>query len=50
MTKDPVCGMSVDEKSPAAKSEYKGKVYLFCCTACKEKFDKKPEKYIRLEA
>ncbi len=50
MTKDPFCGMTVDEKSPAAKSEYKGKVYYFCCTACKEKFNKAPEKYVLINA
>ena len=30
----------------AAKSEYKGKTYYFCCPGCKEPFDKDPEKYI----
>ena len=47
MAKDPVCGMIVDEKTPAAKSEYQGKVYYFCCAACKEKFDKEPVRYIK---
>ena len=47
VAKDPVCNMMVDEKTPAAKSEYQGKVYYFCCTACKEKFDKEPEKYVK---
>ena len=46
MPKDPVCGMEVDEKK-AIKSEDKGKACYFCCLACKEVFDKEPEKYLR---
>ena len=45
-TKDPVCGMEVDEKK-TAKSEYKGKVYYFCCPVCKEAFAKESEKYLK---
>jgi len=44
--KDPVCKMKVKKSEAAAVSEYKGKKYYFCAVACKEKFDKKPEKYI----
>ncbi|MFQ6108843.1 MAG: P-II family nitrogen regulator [Candidatus Aminicenantales bacterium] len=47
MVMDPVCDMQVDEKAPGATSIYKGKTYYFCCTACKDKFDKEPEKYVR---
>jgi YHS domain-containing protein len=46
MVKDPVCGMKVDEKK-AAKTEFKGKAYYFCCLSCQETFDKDPEKYLR---
>jgi YHS domain-containing protein len=46
MAKDPVCNMIVDEKKAAATSEYKGTNYYFCAKACKEKFDKDPEKFI----
>lgn len=49
MAKDPICDMEVDEKKPAAISNYKGKTYYFCARACKEKFDKAPEKYIKEE-
>lgn len=45
MAKDPVCGMRVDEKSAAGKSEYKGKTYYFCSTGCKAAFDQDPEQY-----
>ena len=46
MAKDPVCGMDVDEKNAAAKSDYKGKTYYFCAPGCKVAFDKEPEKYL----
>ncbi|HEC88173.1 MAG TPA: YHS domain-containing protein [Thermoplasmata archaeon] len=46
MVKDPVCGMEVDAKRVAAKSEYKGKVYYFCYLHCKEAFDNEPEKFL----
>jgi YHS domain-containing protein len=45
MAKDPVCGMQVDEKTAAGKSEYQGKTYYFCNLGCKATFDKSPEKY-----
>jgi len=46
MTKDPVCGMQVDEKT-AAKSEYDGQTYYFCSNSCKSDFDSNPARYIR---
>jgi len=45
MAKDLVCGMEVDEKTAAGKSEYKGELYHFCSTGCKKAFEKEPEKY-----
>ena len=45
MAKDPVCGMECDEKTAAAKSEYKDKTYYFCVPGCKKSFDADPEKY-----
>jgi YHS domain-containing protein len=45
MAKDPVCGMTIDEKKAAGKSEYKGQTYYFCASACKAKFDADPAKY-----
>ena len=47
MAKDPVCGMDVDPKTAAAKSEYKGQTYYFCAPGCKAAFDKDPEKYVQ---
>jgi len=46
MTKDPVCGMEVDEKRAAATSTYQEKTYYFCAKGCKIAFDKEPEKYV----
>jgi len=45
MANDPVCKMQVDEKTAAAKSEYKGKTYYFCAQGCKKEFDGHPDKY-----
>lgn len=36
MAKDVVCGMDVDEKTAAAKSEYRGTTYYFCSASCKK--------------
>ena len=46
MAIDPVCKMTVDEKKPAATSDYKGQKYYFCAVGCKKAFDKAPEKYL----
>lgn len=46
MAKDPICGMDVDPKHAAGKSEYKGQMYYFCSTGCKKAFDKEPQKYV----
>jgi len=49
MSKDPVCGMEVDERSAAATAQYQGKTYYFCAAGCKTEFEKSPEKYIGRE-
>jgi YHS domain-containing protein len=46
IVKDPVCGMDVDPKTAAGKSEYDGQTFYFCSTGCKRSFDKDPEKYL----
>lgn len=45
MTKDPVCGMNVDEKKAASTAVYEGKTYYFCSASCKATFEKSPAKY-----
>lgn len=47
MAIDPICKMTVDEKTAKLKSEYKGKTYYFCAPGCKKKFDSDPEKYAK---
>jgi len=42
---DPVCGMNV-EVGKAAKTEYGGETYYFCCSHCQQAFESKPEEYI----
>ena len=43
--KDPVCGMQVDDKNAAARSEHEGETYYFCSEGCKKRFDENPEQY-----
>jgi YHS domain-containing protein len=50
MERDPVCGMMVDPKTAAWKSEYKGSTYYFCAPGCKKDFDGDPEKYLSASA
>ena len=45
MTKDPVCGMQVEESKASVTAEYKGKPFYFCGQSCKDKFVKEPQKY-----
>ncbi len=47
MTKDPVCGMSIDEKKAAATAVFQSKTYHFCSPGCKATFDKDPAKYAK---
>lgn len=47
MKKDPVCGMDVDPKTAAGKSDYQGKTYYFCSRGCKRDFDKEPQRYVK---
>jgi Cu+-exporting ATPase len=45
MTRDPVCGMEVEEKSAVGKVEHEGRVYYFCSDGCKAAFLKNPAKF-----
>ncbi len=44
--RDPVCGMSTDEKDAFIAHEHEGKIYSFCSEHCQTKFTKDPGKYI----
>ncbi len=48
-TVDPVCGMKVKKSEAKATYEYDGKTYYFCMEACKDKFVKDPEKYVKTD-
>ena len=45
MAIDPICGMTVDEKTAQLKSEYAGQTYYFCSPGCKRTFEKEPARY-----
>jgi xanthine dehydrogenase accessory factor len=42
---DPICGMLVDVATARHRSELDGRTVYFCCLACKERFDREPERY-----
>jgi YHS domain-containing protein len=46
MAIDPVCKMTVDEKTAHFKTEYAGKTYYFCAPGCKKAFEEHPEEYL----
>lgn len=53
MTKDPVCGMDVNEQQATERgltSEYQGQTYYFCSPGCKRQFDQNPERYVDQQA
>jgi YHS domain-containing protein len=45
MAIDPICKMTVDEKTVKFTSGYKGKKYYLCAPGCKKNFDTDPAKY-----
>lgn len=45
MTKDPVCGMAIDEAKATVTATYKGRKYYFCSENCKTKFLQDPSQY-----
>ncbi len=51
VTKDPVCGMELNQENTAERSEYAGKTFYFCSDQCRNKFDQNPSEYVsRAEA
>ncbi len=46
---DPVCGMRVDP-AVAEAAEHAGASYWFCCSGCREAFERDPERYVRATA
>jgi YHS domain-containing protein len=47
MARDPICGMTVEEKAAKWTSEYGGKRYYFCSERCKKTFDKDPKRFAK---
>ncbi|MDA4132742.1 MAG: YHS domain-containing protein [Thaumarchaeota archaeon] len=45
MAIDPVCKMTVDEKTTRVRSAHDGEVFYFCSEACKASFDKDPHRF-----
>ena len=45
MARDPVCGITLDNRSPY-KSSHAGRIHLFCCPRCKSMFDGEPGRYV----
>lgn len=46
MTRDPVCGMEVDDQKTNHKFSYMGKTYSFCTRACQKAFSSNPDLYL----
>ncbi len=46
MAIDPVCKMTVDEKTAKLKSDCKGETYYFCAPGCKKAFEEDPARYL----
>ena len=48
MAKDPVCGMTVDEKeaeTAGLTSQQQGQTFYFCSPGCKREFEQNPQRY-----
>src|SRR5260221_7441642 len=46
VTRDPVCGMTVDPHTTPHRHSYAGRTYYFCSAGCLAKFSADPQKYI----
>jgi len=50
ISRDPVCGMDVDEIKASAAGrmrEYQGKAYYFCADVCRQQFDRNPDRFVK---
>jgi len=50
ITKDPVCGMTVEPSTAAGSAEHQGKTYWFCSNHCQKKFVAAPDTYLKPES
>jgi len=46
---DPVCGMKVD-RAKAARLQFEGTTYYFCCPECRAMFESDPQRYLGARA
>src|SRR5688572_3679188 len=44
--KDAVCGMDVSPSSAASAVEHDGRMYYFCSSACQQKFEADPKRFL----
>lgn len=44
--RDPVCGMTIPATRARAFAVYDGETYHFCSPACREQFEREPEKFV----
>ncbi|WP_067935430.1 XdhC family protein [Alicyclobacillus kakegawensis] len=44
---DPVCGMTVDLTKTPYRLELDGTIYGFCCSGCRDRFAREPDKYLQ---
>lgn len=42
ITRDPVCGMVLVRGLASLVSEYRGRKYYFCCSGCRNSFERDP--------
>src|SRR5579871_5601319 len=50
VTKDPVCGMTVDPQNTRHRATCSGADYFFCSAGCRTKFEADPARYLATEA
>lgn len=43
---DPVCGIVIDRSDAAGRIEQDGRTDYFCSTACLERFNEAPERFV----
>ncbi|KAA1179519.1 heavy metal translocating P-type ATPase [Rhizobium tropici] len=49
VTRDPVCGMTIDPNAGKPSLDYQGRTFHFCCNGCRTKFEAAPESYLTAE-
>lgn len=47
MSRDPVCGMEVNEAEAVEHAVFQGARYSFCCAECKLRFDGEPGRFVK---